>query len=514
MRKTFLSFLIFFVFFETTKAQFLSDTVKRFDTINTNTHEIKGVLLDINTNEPLPYANIYVLHQHTGTISNENGHFLLNIQALNKTDTVQFKYIGYTTKTLTISDLDSISAIYLKEEIFNLDEILVFANTPDARSIVRKVVKNLDSNYKETSCKKQIFIRERYNSELSNIKLNYKKSSIPDIDREVINKLESGIPKQSISYTDFLGNFYFSGNKNDSVSLKLEPLRTVALKDKNLAEFEELMLVFEDNLKNTKEGEYWKVKSGLFSQKLELDGDSIDRVGDTLGENERKLEYFRNRVAYQIKYSTLKDKDSWEFLYKTGKYEYSIAGGTRVNGEDVYIIDFEPNNSGLYTGRMYVAIESYALIRADYKYAPEKTGTDFHLFGVGYTENQFKGTVYFEKTGDYYKLKYFSKKAGSIIDFDRSLALLKKKERFLFDKKLNQIKVGVNISVNSEQLFECLIIDDKPISKEAFDRFSEKSKMKIIYVDKFDESLWKGYAIIEPTQQMKDYKKQLPDSNK
>jgi hypothetical protein len=26
-------------------------------------------------------------------------------------------------------------------------------------------------------------------------------------------------------------------------------------------------------------------------------------------------------------------------------------------------------------------------------------------------------------------------------------------------------------------------------------------------VDKFDDSLWKGYAIIEPTQQMRDYQK-------
>ena len=507
MRKTFLSFLIFIVFIEITEAQILSDTVKRFDTINTNTSEIKGVLLDNNTKEPLPYANIYVLHQHTGTISNENGQFLLNTQGLNKTDTVQFKYVGYTTKTLTISDLDSMNIIYLQEEIFNLDEILVFGNTPNARSIVKKIVKNLDSNYKETTCKKQLFIRERFNSELTKIKLKYKKSSIPDIDKEVINKLESSIPRTSTSYTDFLGNFYFSDDSEDSVSLKAEPIRTVALKDKDLAEFEELISVFEDNLKNTKEDEYWKVKSGLFSQKLELEDDSSGVAEDTLGKNERKLEYFRTRMAYHLKYSTLKDKDNWEFLYKTGKYKYTIAGGTRVNGEDVYIIDFEPDNSGLYTGRMYVAIESYALIRADYNYAPEKTGTDFHLFGVGYTENQFKGSVYFEKTNDYYKLKYFSKKAGAIVNFDRNLAMVKKKERFLFDKKLNEIKVEVNITVNSEQLFECLVLDEEQISNNTFEAFNEEKRMKIIYVDKFDDSLWKGYAIIEPTQQMRDYQK-------
>jgi len=252
--------ILFLTITKPIEAQTINEAIELPDTTGSTITEIKGVLLDINTHDPLPYANIFVLHQHTGTISNENGHFLLNVQGLDKTDTVQFKYIGYTTKTLTVSDLDSMSVIYLQEEIFNLDEILVFASTPDARSIVKRIVKNLDSNYKETTCKKQIFIRERYNSELTNIKLNYKKSSIPDIDREMINKLENGIPKQSISYSDFLGNFYFSDTKEDSLSLKIEPLRTVALKDKDLAEFEELISVFEDILKNTKKDEYWKIR--------------------------------------------------------------------------------------------------------------------------------------------------------------------------------------------------------------------------------------------------------------
>jgi hypothetical protein len=61
--------------------------------------------------------------------------------------------------------------------------------------------------------------------------------------------------------------------------------------------------------------------------------------------------------------------------------------------------------------------------------------------------------------------------------------------------------------VNSEQLFECLVLDEEQISNNTFEAFNEEKRMKIIYVDKFDDSLWKGYAIIEPTQQMRDYQK-------
>ena len=47
---------------------------------------------------------------------------------------------------------------------------------------------------------------------------------------------------------------------------------------------------------------------------------------------------------------------------------------------------------------MYISTETYALIRADYDYAPDKTGRDIHLLGIGYTENQFSGSIFFEKT--------------------------------------------------------------------------------------------------------------------
>jgi hypothetical protein len=52
---------------------------------------------------------------------------------------------------------------------------------------------------------------------------------------------------------------------------------------------------------------------------------------------------------------------------------------------------------GSYEGRMFIAMESYALIRADYRYAPGKTGKNFQLLGVGFTEDDFAGSIFFEK---------------------------------------------------------------------------------------------------------------------
>ncbi len=203
----------------------------------------------------------------------------------------------------------------------------------------------------------------------------------------------------------------------------------------------------------------------------------------------------------------MNDKDQWEFLHKTGRYEYMLAGGTRVNGEDVYIIDFEPT-SGKFIGRMFISINTYALIRADYEYATGKRGTNIHLLGIGYTENQFSGSIYFEKKDTHYNLKYFSYKKGAYASFDRNLALMKKRKRKLFDKKLKEIKIGVDMSLNLEESIEYLVLDEQEISNKQFAGFEQKKYMEVIYVDQFDDSLWRGFSIIEPTQQMKEYKKQ------
>ena len=173
----------------------------------------------------------------------------------------------------------------------------------------------------------------------------------------------------------------------------------------------------------------------------------------------------------------------------------------------MYIIDFTPKRKGTYEGRLYVSIESSALIRADYKYAPDKFGMNVHLLGIGYTQTIFNGSIYFEKNKENYNLKYFSHQSGYKISVNRKIALQHKKKRFLFDKKLNELKVGLDFSQVYEESLELLVIDNNEIETDEFERFRQKEKMKITYINQFDENLWKGHTTITPTKQMKEYKK-------
>ena len=507
MKKLFLLFILFFFSF----LSGFSQNQEKADTSIVSQHhitngELSGIVLDFNSKEPLLYTNIYVLHKNIGTVTNENGRFAIDVLGLNKNDTLRFQYIGYKARNLTIQMLDTMSAVYLKKESYNLLEAVIFGgSTPDPRTIVKNIIRNKDSNYRTKPSLWKTFIRERNTADVTHFRIDYKKSSIENLDRQAIAEMEQKLPKHTTAYTDFLGNLYFSGNNKDT--LKIAPIRTVELKEKNMADLKQIEDIFDNLAANTSENEYWKMRSGIVGGKIDFSENDTTSRNDSLHKNQQKLRYYRRAVFSEMKYPSLDDKKDWEFLYKTGKYKYTLAGGIRVNGEDIYIIDFEPDNGGIFKGRLFVSASTYALIRADYEYAPGKEGTDFHLFGVGYSENYFSGSIYFEKVNGSYVLKYFSQKTGTAVDFDRNIILLKKRKRFLFDKTLKELKVGLKIAVNSESSVEMLVLDRKQIPQKAFDDFQQKKYMNIIYVDQFNDSLWKGYSIIEPTRQMKEYKK-------
>lgn len=230
--------------------------------------EIKGIVLDEAKQTALPYTNIYVLNNNKGTITNEKGHFTLNISDLNGNDTVRFQYIGYKIKLLTVDELISSGNVYLSEEIINLSELIVFGEVPDLKTIVKNVLLYKDSNYREITSKRQFFLRDRDIADFNKFNLNYKKSTIDELDRNMIQTIEDKMPDFVTSFTDFLGYYYSNKNKDDSVKQKLDPIRMVSLKEEYIEDLKNLETIFEGIFSETNDDEYWKVRSGIFGSKL------------------------------------------------------------------------------------------------------------------------------------------------------------------------------------------------------------------------------------------------------
>ncbi len=478
-----------------------------------NNEVIKAWVIDENK-LPLPYANINVLNKNKGVISNEEGCFTLNISELNKTDTLRISYIGYKSIDLTLEALKISPIISLREENLILNNITVFANTPDPQEIVKKILSSKEQNYPKTTSKKQVFIRKRYSTNINKVNFNCKKSNISNLNEELMEVLEKELPKHSISYTDFLGDILILNNQKDSSKLKIAPIKMIKLQDqRDFTKLEELQKTFEKVLKDTNEKEYWKIKTGIIGSKIHVDenditvGNKVEKTDSLSNKNTQALQQQKRSIKIIHKYSSFEDEDTWEFLYKTNKYQYTLHGRTMANGEEVYIIDFKPKNQGLFVGRMYIAINTYALVRVDFKYDTGKTGRDIQLLGMGYTENKFITSLYYEKKGTQYRLKYYSRQKGFESSVDRIFSLLKKKTRFIFDRTISQVKVAIDIAVTEQSSVELLVLEDNEINQNQFTDFIEKNEFEIIYVDQFDEKLWEDYPIIEPTKKMKEYKK-------
>jgi hypothetical protein len=112
--------------------------------------ELKGVVIDAKTKEPLPYVN-YIISSTTGGMTDDSGRFEITASA--KTDSVIFTYLGYKDEVLKkrFFKKDSI-VVRMQLENFMLEEFTVKApkgklpKDTVAIRIFRNVVKHKDEN--------------------------------------------------------------------------------------------------------------------------------------------------------------------------------------------------------------------------------------------------------------------------------------------------------------------------------------------------------------------------------
>ncbi len=101
---------------------------------------IRGTIIDEETQEALVAANLQIKNTYRGTITNENGQFILEVE--NFPVTVQVTYIGYARKEITLEERPQKSLlIELKPVVLETEAIVVTAENP-AMVIMRKVIAN------------------------------------------------------------------------------------------------------------------------------------------------------------------------------------------------------------------------------------------------------------------------------------------------------------------------------------------------------------------------------------
>ncbi|GGX29761.1 carboxypeptidase-like regulatory domain-containing protein [Aquimarina muelleri] len=110
-----------------------------------NKVEICGYLFDNITNEPLPFASVFLVSKKTGTITNEKGFFQLGDISLDEKISIQ--YIGYTNKTINASffKMSTCPRIPLLSKTTSLNEVLI------VEYITKGIDKNIDGSFTITN---------------------------------------------------------------------------------------------------------------------------------------------------------------------------------------------------------------------------------------------------------------------------------------------------------------------------------------------------------------------------
>ncbi len=120
---------------------------------------ITGTIVDEESNEPLSYATIGISHRAKGTITNNNGVFILKLPIEFIDDTVSISYVGYLNRCLPARSLYSNDQIIKMERSFiAIPEIIIRAQDPLV--IINKALSRISENYGNTPTLLSGFYRE------------------------------------------------------------------------------------------------------------------------------------------------------------------------------------------------------------------------------------------------------------------------------------------------------------------------------------------------------------------
>lgn len=188
---------------------------------------IKGLVLDAETKEPLPFTNIRVEGTSRGTVSNGEGYFILDQEGIRAEDVLIFSFIGYESYRIKVGELQKEATIYMKAAVVNLMELQVFSTSLSADEIMARVKEHFPENYPMPAQKQRIYFHKYEKTPFPKAnKIILKKSDFVGLDKETFDELYQKLPTELIEYQDVLLELY-----SDGVDHKLLPIEAISLEE-------------------------------------------------------------------------------------------------------------------------------------------------------------------------------------------------------------------------------------------------------------------------------------------
>ncbi len=470
---------------------------------------ITAKVVDKKTNEPIPFATVQQ-SENQGVITNEEGIFSITLDQATKTiDSIYISSMGYEKiAVFTQPPIDSI--VYMQPKAIELKSVFISNKNLEVDEIIDRVQERLPQNYHLDMTQKRLFFRQSEFNTLNKLDVEFKKSTITELNKKFIDSVTTLIPKKSEYYTETLCDFYGGPEKR-----KINIIKAAELYDKNNtgsmeALSDRLEKIFKDNVKPDS---YLKIKSGIFGTKVQVDSilenseeasAAKDEIKDKKKEENHFLKYRKSAIEGLFKNMFFREDATLNVIQKPGRYEFKLVDYTYMDDSSVYIINFSPKRKEDFSGTLYVNTEDFAVMRIEYKNV--KLLRNFRLLGLSYKENLYAGkTIYSKGTDHKYTVKYLEKTKGNLFGVDRPLKVIEKNKHVKGKRKQNELSLNIDAAMGNIAKYEIVVFDTSSLSEATFKNSKENKTIKPEYLSRYNPDFWKGYNIIEPNAAIRQF---------
>lgn len=165
---------------------------------------VSGIVIDSQTNEPIPFVNIWFANTNIGTISDVDGKFMLRVDTCT---TIQFSSVGYIpqSRKLDLGSIDYVWEVRMESDVQTLSEINIKPDYSYDEEMFRKVISHKKENDKNLTSIKKYGNYDRTTVLLASDKDSklQKRIKIPD---EAMIKSPNNVSLLPVYYSELLKN--------------------------------------------------------------------------------------------------------------------------------------------------------------------------------------------------------------------------------------------------------------------------------------------------------------------
>jgi hypothetical protein len=285
---------------------------------------VKGKVIDANSGDPIPFANIIFKGTTIGTTTDFDGNY--SLRSTVPVDSIIASYLGYKTRTKNVEKAaQQVINFQLEENVTNLQEIVFDAGENPAFAIMRNVVRNKGKNDKRRLSAYQYDTYTKIEIDVDNLSEKFKKRKIIRKITQVLDSVdriagEDGKPILPLFISESVSKFYY----RDSPQLRYENI-----------------------------------------QKSKINGVGIEDgtlVTQFIGTSFQEYNFYQNWLNIISKDFVSPIADGWR-LY----YNLDLTDSVYIGEDYCYRIDFFPKSPQdlAFTGTIWVTKNEYALKQID-----------------------------------------------------------------------------------------------------------------------------------------------------